>query len=149
MEGQQMNDKKEKITESSAENRLIHTGQEVGKAIARSTFQAEQTGKKIKKKVEETVSRLSSGKSKNETKTGKSPFTDREDIVLIDKMGFVAGEIFEHLSQNGEMATGKLIKTIMSRKNSNAIVLCAIGWLAREGKIDLSPDGAFVSLKPK
>ena len=44
-----MSEKKETKTDASAENKLIHAGQEVGKVIARSTFQAEQTGKKNKK----------------------------------------------------------------------------------------------------
>ncbi|TFG36182.1 MAG: hypothetical protein E4H46_03910 [Desulfobacterales bacterium] len=144
-----MSEKKETKTDSSAENKLIHAGQEVGKAIARSTFQAEQTGKKIKKKVEATVSRLSSGKSNTGAKAAKSPFTDKGDIAVGDKLGFVAGEIFEHLSQHGEMATEKLVSAIKGRKNSSAMIFCAIGWLAREGKINFSANGALISLKPE
>ena len=145
-----MSEKKETKIDSSAENKLIHAGQEVGKAIARSTFQAEQSGKKIKKKVEDTVSRLSSGKSNTGVKAAKSPFTDKGDIAVGDKLGFVAGEIFEHLSQHGgEMATEKLVSAIKGRKNSNAMVFSAVGWLAREGKINLSADGALISLKPE
>jgi len=143
-----MSEKKETKKDAAAENKLIHASQEVGKAIARSTFQAEKTGKKIKKKVEETVSRLGNSKGKKETQKIKSPFNDKGEFALVDNMGFVAGEIFEHLSQHGEMATEKLVKAIMGRKNSNAMVLCAMGWLAREGKINLSADGALISLKP-
>jgi F0F1-type ATP synthase membrane subunit b/b' len=143
-----MSEKKETKSDAAAENKLIHAGQEVGKVIARSTFQAEQTGKKIKKKVEETVSRLSSSKAKEPKKT-KSPFTDQGEFALVDRMGFVAGAIFEHLSQHGEMATEKLVKAIMSRKNSSPMVYCAIGWLGREGKINLSADGSLISLKPE
>lgn len=143
-----MSEKKETKSDAAAENKLIHAGQEVGKVIARSTFQAEQTGKKIKKKVEETVSRLSSNKAK-EPKKAKSPFTDQGEFALVDRMGFVAGAIFEHLSQHGEMATEKLVKAIMSRKNSSPMVYCAIGWLAREGKLNLSADGSLISLKPE
>ncbi len=142
-----MSDKKETTNELTADDKLIHTGQEVGKAIARSTFQAEQTGKKIKKKMEETVARLTP--SKKVPKPPKSPFSDSGELALIDKIGFVAGEIFEYLNSNGETATEKLIRAIMSRKNSNAMALCAIGWLAREGKITLSPNGALVTLKSK
>jgi hypothetical protein len=140
-----MNDEK---NESSAEKKLIQAGQEVGKAIARSTFKAEKTGKKIKKKVDETVSRLSSGK-KEAGKKIKSPFTDKGEFAVGDKIGFVAGEIYEHLSQHGEMETEKLISEIMKRKNSNPIIFCAMGWLAREGKINLSPDGALIALRPE
>ena len=90
------------------------------------------------------------GKSgKGAAKAAKSPFTDKGDFALVDKMGFVAGEIFEHLSQHGEMATEKLVSAIMARKNSNAMVFCAIGWLAREGKINCSADGALISLRPE
>jgi hypothetical protein len=143
-----MSEKKETKTDASAENKLIHAGQEVGKVLARSTFQAEQTGKKIKKKVEDTVSRLGSSKNKKAAKAVKSPFNDQGEFALVDRMGFVAGQIFEHLSQNGEMATEELVKAIMARKNSNPMVFCAIGWLAREGKINCSADGALISLKP-
>jgi hypothetical protein len=37
----------------------------------------------------------------------------------------------------------------MGRKNSTAMVFCAIGWLAREGKINLSEDGAMIALRPE
>lgn len=144
-----MSDKKETKGDASADDKLIHAGQEVGRAIARSTFQAEQTGKKIKKKVEDTVSRLTSSKSSKGAKAAKSPFADKGAIALGDKIGFVAGEIFEHLSQHGEMATEKLVSAIKGRKNSTAIVFCAIGWLAREGKINLSEDGALIALRPE
>ena len=144
-----MNDEKnETKKESSAEKKLIQAGQEVGKAIARSTFKAEKTGKKIKKKVDETVSRLSSTK-KEAGKKIKSPFTDKGEFAVGEKIGFVAGEIYEHLSQQGEMATEKVVSEIMKHKNSNPMVLCAIGWLAREGKINLSPDGALIAIRPE
>lgn len=140
-------EKKGAKRDSSAEKKLIQAGQEVGKAIARSTFKAEKTGKKIKKKVDETVSRLSTGKK--EGKKTKSPFTDKGEFAVGEKIGFVAGEIYEHLSQHGETATEKLVSEIMKHKNSNPMVFCAIGWLAREGKISLSPDGALIAIRPE
>ena len=98
--------------------------------------------------MEDTVSRLGSSKNKKAAKAVKSPFNDQGEFALVDRMGFVAGQIFEHLSQNGEMATEELVKAIMASKNSNPMVFCAIGWLAREGKINCSADGALISLKP-
>ncbi|MBI5559005.1 MAG: winged helix-turn-helix domain-containing protein [Deltaproteobacteria bacterium] len=145
-----MTEKKEAKKESSAEKKLIDAGKEVGKAIARSSFKAEKTGREIKKKVEETVSRLSSNAkkiTKEVAKKAKSPFSTKGDMVLNDQIGFVAGEIYEHLSQHGEMATEKLVSAIMKRNNSNAMVFCAVGWLAREGKINLSQDGSHIALR--
>ncbi|MFH1216586.1 MAG: winged helix-turn-helix domain-containing protein [Pseudomonadota bacterium] len=136
-----MSTQKPENKKKTEENHLTKAGREVGKALARSSFQAEQTGKKIKNKVGETVSRMA-----GKTKKIKSPFTDKGGIAVTETMGFVAGEVYEHLCQKGEMPTEQLVHTIMRRQNSSAMVYCAIGWLTREGKITFSPDGAIVSL---
>lgn len=136
-----MSASKEAEKKKTDDNQLTKAGREVGKALARSSFQAEQTGRKIKKKVGETVSRMT-GKA---TKI-KSPFTEKGGIAVTETMGFVAGEIFDYLCQKGEMGTEQLVHTIMHRQNSSAMVYCAIGWLAREGKITFSSDGSLISL---
>lgn len=132
---------KEDEAKQPQNSQLTKASREMGKALARSSFQAEQTGKKIKKKVEETVSRVAGKAKKN-----KSPFTEKGGIAVTETIGFVAGEIFEHLCQKGEMPTEQLVHAIMHRQKSNAMVYCAIGWLAREGKIAFSPDGSTISL---
>lgn len=132
-----MTSTKSKKKKTTKEDKLTQASKEIGKALARSSFQAEKTGKRIKQKVKDTVSHLGTS----------SPFNEKGDLGLIAGIGFLAGEIFKYLEKKGETATEKLIKAMMAKKNSRAIVLCAIGWLAREDKIDFSPDGGEIWLK--
>jgi hypothetical protein len=53
----------------------------------------------------------------------------------IAEIGKTAGEIWEYLGQNGPMRVAELPERI---KRKSVLIHQALGWLAREGKIDLN-----------
>jgi hypothetical protein len=58
----------------------------------------------------------------------------QEVISMIEKIGDIAGKIYQYLEKNGETSVLKL-KT--SLKSSNSLVCMGIGWLAREDKVSV------------
>jgi DNA-binding transcriptional ArsR family regulator len=50
----------------------------------------------------------------------------------------MAGVVWSTLSENGPMTMAKLVKAIGEPRDT---VMQALGWLAREGKIDIADDG--------
>lgn len=58
-------------------------------------------------------------------------------------IGEMAGKIWHELHENGEMTTTKL----KSRLKSDAFTLnAALGWLAREDKVELNKSGSTVKV---
>jgi len=53
-----------------------------------------------------------------------------------DKIGLVAGNIWGRLQKDGEM-TPKKLQTAMKEKSD--VVYMALGWLAREDKVEFNP----------
>ncbi len=74
-------------------------------------------------------------------------FKAGKGLTIPEQFGYTAGEIHTYLDQNGLVPTSRLINAIMQKKNSKANVLAAIGWLAREDKLQFSKDGEMVSLR--
>ncbi len=62
------------------------------------------------------------------------------------KIGSVAGTIWQHLRQNGEMSLSKLKQ---GTKLSDQLLFMGLGWLAREEKLNFVQDkkAMRVSLK--
>ncbi|MEN8257438.1 MAG: winged helix-turn-helix domain-containing protein [Thermodesulfobacteriota bacterium] len=146
---------------TAKKTKLTKTTEKVGKALARSTFKAESAGKVAQKKVEDLVGKVSKRaheamdavnkmKAPKKTPEGKKtapPFKAAKKLTIIDQFGLTAGEIHKYLKKNGLVPTTRLINAIMQKKNSKANVLAAIGWLAKEDKLQFSKDGEMVSLK--
>jgi hypothetical protein len=65
-----------------------------------------------------------------------------------EKIGYVAGDIWHILKEREEVPTSQLPRILNER---SVIVNQALGWLAREDKIDFRSEGAktFVSLSDK
>ena len=61
-----------------------------------------------------------------------------------DKIGYVAGSIWQQLEQKGEMTPRKLTTTM---KESSDVVYLALGWLARENKIEFQPTKSTFRVK--
>ena len=59
-------------------------------------------------------------------------------IVGITEIGIVAGEIWHHLDQHGEVALSTLVSGIGRQRD---LVLMSVGWLAREGHVIVKEDG--------
>lgn len=146
---------------------LTETGKKVGKALARSSHTVEETGQKMKnaaekivkdaaKKAEKTVE-SAIGKVKKEVRelTHKKPacatsdkgqmFKPGKGTTVEGQIGFLAGDIFDYLTQNGPTPVTK-ITSVMKNRASLPLIGAALGWLAREAKISFSKDGAKVSL---
>ena len=65
---------------------------------------------------------------------------------LVNQIGETAGTIWHVLSENGSLSLTKLAKTVDAPRDS---VMQAIGWLAREGKVEIEETGRgrFISLR--
>ena len=65
---------------------------------------------------------------------------------MITKVGIVAGEIWSHLEQNGQVLLPEMVSNIEQPKE---IILMSLGWLAREGHVILeaSNNSYLISLR--
>lgn len=146
---------------------LTEAGKKVGKALARSGHTMEETGHKMKKAAEKIVKKAAKkaektvesaiGKVKKEVKElthkktscaapGKDPlFKPGKGMTVESQIGFLAGDIFEYLSENGPTPVAKIASAMKSRGNPS-LLGAALGWLAREAKISFSKDGSKVSV---
>jgi hypothetical protein len=50
------------------------------------------------------------------------------------RIGCTAGTVWKTLSDNGPMTMAKLVKTVNEPRD---LVMQAVGWLAREGKLNM------------
>ncbi len=53
----------------------------------------------------------------------------------IHEIGETAGNVWQVLNENGPMSLAKLVERIGGNRD---VVMQAVGWLAREGKLDIS-----------
>ena len=61
-----------------------------------------------------------------------------DQLNHIDHVGDVAGEVWQTLTGQGPMSMTKLVKHVGQPRD---IVMQALGWLAREDKIDVEEQG--------
>ena len=59
-------------------------------------------------------------------------------VSCVASIGEVAGEVWKALSENGPMTMAKLVKAVGEPRDA---VMQAIGWLAREEKIQIEEEG--------
>jgi hypothetical protein len=132
-------EKKEKPTETSpAGISLTETGIKVGKALARSSHKVEDTRRRVRKVAGNIVDTVT---PKKETPPKKGLFKPPADMPVADRLGFIAGDIYQYLLRMGTTPADTLVQKMMQDGNNQAMVFAAIGWLAREGKIAFSSDG--------
>ena len=69
-----------------------------------------------------------------------------ELVAFVPQIGAVAGAIWQTLSEGGPMSTSKLVKAVGEPRDT---VMAALGWLAREEKINIDDEGRnrMVSLR--
>jgi hypothetical protein len=67
-------------------------------------------------------------------------------VSCVERIGDVAGIVWRVLSQNGPLSVAKLVKAVGEPRDT---VMLAVGWLAREDKINIEEDGRnrMVSLR--
>ena len=65
---------------------------------------------------------------------------------MLENIGSVAGAIWHYLEENSEVTVSKLTREL---SETDRTVLMAIGWLAREGKLDFEKrkQGTYITLK--
>lgn len=65
---------------------------------------------------------------------------------MLENIGSVAGTIWHYLEENNEATVTKLTREL---RETERTVLMAIGWLAREGKLDFEKrkQGTYITLK--
>ena len=63
----------------------------------------------------------------------------------VNQIGETAGSVWHELNENGPLSLAKLVERVGGNRD---VVMQAIGWLAREGKIDITENkrGKTVSL---
>ena len=142
---------------------LTEAGKKVGKALARSGHTMEETGHKMKKAAEKIVKKATKqaektvesalGTIKKEVSelTHKKPagaapeksslFKPGKGMTVEAQIGFLAGDIFKYLTENGPTPVTK-ITLAMKNRGSIALLGAALGWLAREGHVVLKGEGA-------
>ncbi|MBU4271332.1 MAG: winged helix-turn-helix domain-containing protein [Planctomycetes bacterium] len=59
-------------------------------------------------------------------------------VPCLTSIGETAGMVWRTLSENGPMTMAKLVKGMGEPRDT---VMLALGWLARENKIDIEEDG--------
>jgi len=64
----------------------------------------------------------------------------------VDDVGFAAGSVWQFLKENGPASVSKVTESV---EGGRTLVLMALGWLAREGKVEFYPEGRaqFVRLR--
>jgi len=64
----------------------------------------------------------------------------------VQQIGETAGAVWHALSDNGSLSLAKLVERVGGNRD---VVMQAVGWLAREGKIEITETkrGRVVSLK--
>ena len=65
---------------------------------------------------------------------------------MVDRIGETAGEVYRYLETNGEQTLTNLKKGV---KASDSLLNMAIGWLAREHKLEFSGAGKLLKLRLK
>lgn len=63
---------------------------------------------------------------------------------MMEVIGQSAGQVWEYLNENGETTLSKMKKDMDLKGNFADL---AIGWLAREGKVDISKQGTSTKIK--
>ncbi len=63
---------------------------------------------------------------------------------MMETIGLSAGQIWEYLNNNGESTLTKMKKDMDLKGNFAEL---GLGWLAREGKVEISKKGTSTKIK--
>jgi hypothetical protein len=69
--------------------------------------------------------------------TRRSQFMATDMATCISQIGETAGQVWQILNSRGTLTIPKLVKEIDVPRD---VIMQALGWLAREGKIDIEED---------
>ena len=63
---------------------------------------------------------------------------------MMETIGQTAGQIWNYLNENGETSVAKMKKELDLKGN---IAELGLGWLAREGKVEMSKKGTTTNVR--
>lgn len=134
----------------------------IGKALAKSQVKLDKTkrqavkgAKKLVNKIAHSAEDMLEQASKKikyaekiiaDKEPGGNRFRATNNKTIIESVGLLAEEIRLYIEENEEIGVSKLLGVMKSRDNGDAMIFAAMGWLLRDRKIMISPDGKKVSL---
>ena len=63
---------------------------------------------------------------------------------MMETIGLTAGQIWNYLNENGETTVAKMKKELDLKGNFAEL---GLGWLAREGKVEISKKGTSTNVR--
>ena len=63
---------------------------------------------------------------------------------MMETIGLTAGQIWNYLNENGETSVSKMKKELDLKGNFAEL---GLGWLAREGKVEMSKKGTSTNVR--
>jgi len=110
-----------------------------------------KSAKKLVHKMAHSVENMLVEQPPEQVGTGKEPGTNRfratDKKSIIESVGLLAEEIRIYMEENEEIGVSKLLGILKNQGNSEAMIFAAMGWLIRDSKITISPDGKKISLQ--
>ena len=87
--------------------------------------------------------KLSASSKNRQSSSATKPTAKTQPAISTEQLGHVAGEVWRFLdNENGQSLTA--IKKAIDAPND--LILAAIGWLARENKLNFSSSGRSVTI---
>ncbi|MFA7383745.1 MAG: winged helix-turn-helix domain-containing protein [Desulfurivibrionaceae bacterium] len=142
--GQKMKKAAEKIVKDAAKKAEKTVESAIGTIKAELSSLSAQT-KLIPSGCKKEVSELTHKKPAGAAETKAPLFKPGKGMTVEGQIGFLAGDIFEYLCENGTTPVME-IAGVMKKQGSMPLFGAALGWLAREAKISFSPCGTKVSI---
>lgn len=102
---------------------------------------------KMSHSVESMLIEQAEKKVPNGKEHGANRFRATDKKTVVESIGLLAEEIRIYMEENEEIGVSKMLGVMKGRENSEAMTFAAMGWLIRDGKIVISPDGKKVSLQ--
>ena len=90
-----------------------------------------------------TTKKVKSAAANNGRSTTKRAPAQPQRTVSTEEIGHVAGDIWSHLSQNGGQTLSAIKKSVNAPPD---LILAAVGWLAREHKLDFNTSGRTLKI---
>lgn len=68
----------------------------------------------------------------------------KKEIYMMEMIGETAGQIWNYLNENGETTLAKMKKDLDLKANFAEM---GLGWLAREGKVEMTKKGTSTNVR--
>ena len=127
------------------QNNLDKTGKQ---AIKTAKELVETASKTAEKTVGSTVERIHEATAGDAAKKSAAPaIKSVKNKPIRESVRLLAGEITDYLKENGKTAVVDLVAAMEKQRRNPGMIFAAIGWLAGEGKVQITKDGKNISAK--